>query len=72
MGLTQMVRIRLTRKLALVLNGIDVSHLNVGDVMELPPASAKMMVAEGWAAPVDEPEITHLLVQHATHSEIVN
>lgn len=56
-----MKRIRLTRKLALVLNGVDVSALSVGDVMELPDSAADMMIAERWAEPAVEPNITHLL-----------
>lgn len=49
-----MVRIRLTRKLAAVLNGLDVSSLQVGDVIELPDSAARMMIAERWAEPVSE------------------
>jgi hypothetical protein len=57
-------RIRLTRKLALMLNGIDVSGLNVGDVMELPASAAEMMVAERWAEMVDEPSITRVVLNN--------
>jgi len=49
-----MVRIRLTRKLASSLNGVDLSSLNVGDVVELPEAAARMMIAERWAEPAAE------------------
>lgn len=49
-----MVRIRLTRKLAASLNGVDLSSLSVGDVVELPEAAARMMIAERWAEPVAE------------------
>ncbi len=51
----QLVRIRLTRKLAGRLNGIDVSYVNVTDIMELPAAAAAMLIAEGWAEAVAEP-----------------
>ena len=34
--------IRLSRKLALTMNGIDVSRLQVGDIIELPPDQAEM------------------------------
>jgi hypothetical protein len=47
------MRICLTRKLALFLDGIDVSKLNVGDEIDLPDRSASLLVAEGWAEPVD-------------------
>ena len=49
------VRVRLTRKLAAVVNGVDISAINLGDVIELPPRSAAMLIAEGWAEPADEP-----------------
>lgn len=44
-----MLRVRLTKKLAAVMNGIDVSSLHVGDILELPDSAAHMMIAEGWA-----------------------
>jgi hypothetical protein len=47
------IRIRLTRKLAARLNDVDVSSLEVGDVMELPDWAARMMIAEQWAEPAD-------------------
>jgi hypothetical protein len=47
------MRIRLTRKLALTMNGIDVSRLQVGDIIELRPDQAEMMVVCGWAERVD-------------------
>jgi hypothetical protein len=41
--------VRLIRKLALSMNGIDVSGVNVGDVIELDDARAAMMIDYGWA-----------------------
>ena len=41
--------IRLTRKLALRIDGIDISAVRVGDVIELPEPHARMLLAEGWA-----------------------
>lgn len=46
--------IRLTRKLADCLDGVDVSHYSVGDVLDLPGREAYMLVAEGWAEPAAE------------------
>jgi hypothetical protein len=57
-------RVRLTRKLALVLNGIDVSGLLIGDVMELPLSAAEMLVAEGWAEMIDGDELLAQLDLH--------
>ena len=46
-----MARIRLIRKLALSINGVDVSGLKVGDIIELDDERADMMVELGWAEP---------------------
>ena len=44
------MRIRLTRKLAECLNGIDLSHHSVGDVFTLRRREAELLIAEGWAS----------------------
>lgn len=44
-----LIRIRLTRKLALSMNGVDVSRLQVGDALELSDERAQMMIDQGWA-----------------------
>lgn len=54
-------RIRLTKKLAAALNGLDISALRVGDVIELPDSAARMMIAEGWAEPEAAPARTSLV-----------
>ena len=41
-----MIRVRLIKKLAAILNGLDVSSLRVGDIFELPDSTAQMMIAE--------------------------
>jgi TolA-binding protein len=43
--------IRLTRKLAQCLDGIDVSQYEVGDVFELTRGEGELLIAEGWAEP---------------------
>jgi hypothetical protein len=45
------MKVWLTRKLADYLDGIDVSAHSVGDVIELSPPEAKMLLAEEWALP---------------------
>ena len=47
------MRIRLTRKLAIRLNGLDLSGIKVGDIVFLPEPDATMLIREGWAEPVD-------------------
>ena len=56
-----MVRVRLIRKLAACLNGLDVSALRVGDIIELPNSAATMMIAKGWAEPMCEKRLDPLL-----------
>jgi len=47
------VRIRLTRKFARFLNGLDLSAMKVGDIVFLPERDAWMLILEGWAERVD-------------------
>lgn len=47
------MRIRLTRKLANVLNGVDLTHCRVGNVLDVELSTAQMLVAEEWAEPVE-------------------
>jgi hypothetical protein len=43
--------VRLTRKLAECLDGVDLSDRRVGDVFESPTVEAHLLIAEGWAQP---------------------
>lgn len=47
------MRIRLTRKFALCLNGVDISHLRVGDEVDLPERSAQILIDDGWAESIE-------------------
>ena len=49
-----MQRVRIIRKLAPVLNGIDLSKVAVGDIVLLPEAAAVMLIREGWAELVSD------------------
>jgi len=49
-------RVRLIRKLAPILNGVDLSRVNVGDVIYVPEATAAMLIREGWAELVLQPK----------------
>jgi len=44
-------RIRLTRKLAEAIDGVDLRGWTVGEVREIPEHDARYLIAEGWAQP---------------------
>jgi len=46
------MRVRLIRKLANILDGIDVSAYAEGEVLNLRRAQAYLLIAEQWAAPL--------------------
>ena len=46
------MQVRLIKKFAYFLNGVDLRALRVGECVDLPAATARMMVLEGWAEPV--------------------
>jgi hypothetical protein len=48
------MRVRLTRKLAERLNGVDLTGRVVGEVLDLPDREALLLVSEEWAI-VEEP-----------------
>jgi hypothetical protein len=50
-----LARVRLTRKYADRLDGIDLSWFAVGDVLELPLWQGQLLIAEHWAEPVTGP-----------------
>jgi hypothetical protein len=43
------MKVVLTRKLADCIDGIDIALRRVGDVLDLLPADAALLVAENWA-----------------------
>ena len=50
-----MARIRLTRKLAERIDGIDLSHRRTGEIMDVSSRDARLLMAEGWASADDAP-----------------
>ena len=49
-----MVMIRLTRKLADAIDGVDLSNCRVGQVLRVPGRDAWLLLAEGCAERVEE------------------
>ena len=43
------MRVRLLKKLADEIDGVDLSAHDVGDVVNLPAVQGKLLLAEGWA-----------------------
>lgn len=43
------MRVRLTRKLAGHINGVDLRAHNPGDVFDISPEEGGLLIAEGWA-----------------------
>ena len=43
------MRVRLTKKLAEKIDGIDLRGRAIGDTLDLNPRDAAVLVAEGWA-----------------------
>jgi len=48
------MRIKLVRKFANAINGIDLARVSVGDIVELKNAQAILLIREGWAEPLDD------------------
>jgi hypothetical protein len=47
------MKIRLTRKLADSIDGVDLSRKKVGRVINVARHDAQLLIAEGWGRPVD-------------------
>ena len=45
--------VRLTKKFAERIDGIDLAPYRVGDTMTLPWRAAKVLIAEGWAVLIE-------------------
>jgi len=45
------MKVRLTKKLAERIDGVYVGDRNVGDVLDLKPEQARLLIAEQWATP---------------------
>ena len=52
------MRIRLIKKLASYLNGIDLTGRQVGDVFECADAEGRMLLSERWAEQVESGKVS--------------
>jgi hypothetical protein len=46
------VKVTLTRKLARVINGVDLTACHEGEIIDIRDQDARVLIAEGWAVPV--------------------
>jgi hypothetical protein len=44
------MRVRLIKKLADTIDGIDLAGCRVGDILDLPRRAARLLIAEQWAS----------------------
>jgi hypothetical protein len=48
------MKVRLTRKFAEFVNGVDLRHRRIGDVVDLSHHEAELLLAEDWAEPAED------------------
>ena len=61
------MKVRLTRKLSELINGVDLSKVHIGDTLDLSNRDALTLIAEGWAAPImDAPPERDRASDHAS------
>ena len=48
------MKVRLTRKLADSIDGVDLSHKRVGRIINVGRHDAQLLIAEGWGCPADD------------------
>ena len=51
MGRCVLMKVVLVRKLARCIDGVDLSSRHIGEVFDLPPTEARLLLAEKWAIP---------------------
>jgi hypothetical protein len=62
------MRVRLIKKFAEKIDGVDLSGRSVGDLLNLKPRDAKLLIAEQWAIPGGDSS-SHLSLKDAPHSD---
>ena len=62
------MRVRLIKKFAEKIDGVDLSGRSVGDLLNLKPSDAKLLIAEQWAVPGGESS-SHLSCKDVPNSE---
>ena len=55
------VSVRLLRKFAESIDGVNLENAVVGDLLDLSPRDANILIAEGWAVHADDERLARLL-----------
>jgi len=55
------MRVRLVKKFAEMIDDIDLSTSQPGDVLDLKRSEARLLIAEGWAVPAVRTEQRHFM-----------
>ena len=58
-GIRMPTKVRLTRKFADRLDGVDLSKVRPGEQIDVTQHEAELLIAEGWAVPADQVAIAH-------------
>jgi hypothetical protein len=61
------MKIRLTKRFAKFIDGIDLSRAAAGEVLDLSSREAALLILEGWAAPIDEDTARRVMVSEERH-----
>jgi hypothetical protein len=61
------MKVRLTKKLADAIDGVNLGTSRVGDVLELSELEARLLIAEDWATPRERREQSRV-VEHDRRS----
>jgi len=48
------VKVRITKKFAEFIDGVDLTDSHVGDVIDVPVTDASLLLAERWAVPAND------------------
>ena len=48
--------VRLKKKLANIMDGVDVSQARTGDLLNVSDSQGEILIAEDWAEPLDSPD----------------
>jgi hypothetical protein len=63
------MKVVLLRKLAEEMDGVDVSGYTAGDIVDLPRADARLLIAEQWAIPDRRTSVGGHCVERRRHHQ---